>query len=91
MALNSCDFDEPYDPRLEADFDEEELNLIKFADDTAAQLGGGLVNGINSSEFLERRQRVMTQPNVDKVMMKRIALIEQNQPRDTAVLIGGAA
>ena len=80
------DFDEPYDPRLETDFDEEELNLIKFADDTAAQLGGGLVNGINSSEFLERRQRVMTQPNVDKVMMKRIALIEQNQPRHTAVL-----
>ena len=70
------EYDDPYEQVV----DDEELEMNKFAADTAAQIGGEMVRGINAARFFEERQAVQTQRNLDAQQVRLMESIYDRQP-----------
>ena len=69
------DYDDPYEQVV----DDEELEMNKFAADTAARFGGGMVRGVNSAQFFDERQVVQTKRNLEIQQAKLIETLDSKQ------------
>ena len=66
------DYDDPYEQVV----DDEELEMNKFAADTAARFGGDIVRGVNSAQFFDERQAVQTKSNLAANQIKLLERIK---------------
>ena len=73
------DYDDPFEQVV----DDEELEMNKFAADTAARFGGDIVRGVNSAQFFDSRQAVQTKSSLDAQQTRLLERINSKQSEHT--------